>query len=56
MSRLGDVGRVEAVVVRHILEVVVLQREQEVDQGLPGNLELLDQISFLQIEDESHLA
>ena len=32
----------------HVLQVVVLQRHQEVDEHVAGNLELLRQVAFLE--------
>ena len=47
MGGLGDVGGVQRVVVRHVLQVVVLQCHHESDEGLGRNIERLKQVSLL---------
>ena len=48
VSRLGDVGGVQAVVVGNVLQVVILQGHQEADENVARNFELLHQITFLE--------
>ena len=48
MTRLGDVGCMEVVVVLDILQVVVLQGHQEAKQGRSWDLEGAKEISLLQ--------
>ena len=51
VSRLGDVGGVQAVVVGNVLQVVILQGHQEADENVARNFELLHQITFLEIKE-----
>ena len=48
MTRLGDVGCMEVVVVLDILQVVVLQGHQEAKQGGSWDLEGAKEVSLLQ--------
>ena len=48
MTRLGDVGCMEVVVVLDILQVVVLQGHQEAKQGRSWDLEGAKEVSLLQ--------
>ena len=48
MTRLGDVGCMEVVVVLDILQVVVLQGHQEAKQGRGWDLEGAKEVSLLQ--------
>jgi hypothetical protein len=48
VSRLGDVGGVQAVVVGNVLQVVILQGHQKADENVARNFELLHQITFLE--------
>ena len=48
MTRLGDVGCMEVVVVLDILQVVVLQGHQEAEQGGSWDLEGAKEVSLLQ--------
>ena len=48
MARLCDVGGMEVVVVLDLLQVVVLKRHQETQQGRTGDLERSQQVSLLE--------
>lgn len=47
MCGLGDIGGVEAVVVRYVAMVMVLQCHHVGDEGVDGNAEGLQQLSLL---------